>query len=204
MDIRELDRQAGAVLGEVVAQVHADQLWLPTPCPDWTLRGLLRHLVSENDGFAAAARDGSAPVQVWTGGRLEDDHVSAYRQSSERFAAAFEDEGALDEPMAVREFGTFPRRVAVSFHLLDNVVHGWDVARAIDAPYDPPAELVAAALKVARLVPTAAETRGPGAAFDQVVPVPEAASDLDTLLTLTGRTPAWTSPASQRMARGAG
>ena len=70
MDIRDLDRRAGAVLGEVVMQVRPEHLWFPTPCPDWTVRGLLRHLVSENEGFAAAALNGSAPVQAWNGGRL--------------------------------------------------------------------------------------------------------------------------------------
>ncbi|MFC0627957.1 TIGR03086 family metal-binding protein [Kribbella deserti] len=195
MDLRDLDHQAGAALGEVVSQVRPEQLWLPTPCPDWTLRGLIRHLVSENEGFAAAARDGSAPVQVWTGGRLGDDHVGAYRRSNAALAEAFEDEGALYEPMAVREFGTFPRQVALSFHLLDCIVHGWDVARAIDAPYDPPAELVGASLRIARQVPTDPATRGPGAAFDEVVEASGNPTDLETLLTLTGRTPTWTSPA---------
>ncbi|MGO4425582.1 maleylpyruvate isomerase N-terminal domain-containing protein, partial [Streptomyces sp. MCAF7] len=56
LDIQELDRRSLALLGDVVAQVKDDQLRLPTPCPDWTLHGLIRHLVSQNEGFAAAAR----------------------------------------------------------------------------------------------------------------------------------------------------
>ena len=146
MDIRDLDRRAGAVLGEVVMQVRPEHLWFPTPCPDWTVRGLLRHIVSENEGFAAAATDGSAPVQVWTGGRLGDNPAGAYRRSNVRVAEAFADGGALDRPMEVREFGTFPRRVALTFRQLDCVVHAWDLARAIDAPYDPPQDMVEMAL----------------------------------------------------------
>jgi uncharacterized protein (TIGR03086 family) len=194
MEIRDLDRRAGAVLGEVVGQVRPEQLWFPTPCPDWTVRGLVRHLVSENEGFAAAAIDGSAPVQTWTGGRLGDNPAGAYRRSNVRFADAFADGGALDRAMEVREFGTFPRRTALTFHLLDCIVHAWDLARAIDLPYDPPAELVEASLNLARRIPDTDATRGPGAAFERSVKVRDGASDLDVLLGLVGRSPEWISP----------
>ena len=138
MDIRDLDRRAGAVLGEVVMQVRPEQLWFPTPCPDWTVRGLLRHIVSENEGFAAAALNGSAPVQTWNGGRLGDNPAGAYRRSNVGVADAFADGGALDRLMEVREFGSFPRRIALTFHHLNCVIHAWDLARAIDVSYEPP------------------------------------------------------------------
>ena len=194
MDIRDLDRRAGAVLGEVIMQVRPEHLWFPTPCPDWTVRGLLRHIVSENEGFAAAAIDGSAPVQTWTGGRLGDNPAGAYRRSNVGVADAFADGGALDRPIEVREFGTFPRRVALTFHQLDCVVHAWDVARAIDVPYDPPDDMVEMALGLARRIPDTDDTRGPGLAFERSVKIPSGASDLSTLLALLGRNPDWRSP----------
>lgn len=194
MDVRDLDRRAGAVLGEIVMQVRPEQLWFPTPCPDWTLRGLLRHLVSENEGFAAAATHGSAPVQTWTGGRLGDNPAGAYRRSNVKVADAFADGGALDRLMEVREFGSYPRRIALTFHQLDCIVHAWDVARTIDIAYDPPAETVEAALELARRIPDTDATRGPGAAFERAVKVRGDASDLDQLLALCGRDPDWVSP----------
>ncbi|TWD79169.1 uncharacterized protein (TIGR03086 family) [Kribbella amoyensis] len=194
MDIRDLDRRAGAVLGEVVMQVRPEQLWYPTPCPDWTVRGLLRHLVSENEGFAAAATHGSAPVQTWTGGRLGDHPAGAYRRSNVKVADAFADGGALDRLMEVREFGSFPRRVALTFHQLDCVVHAWDLARAIDVPYEPPADLVGPALALARRIPDTEASRGPGAAFERGVKVSGEATDFEILLALLGRDPAWVSP----------
>src|SRR3954465_13538948 len=96
MDIRDLDRRAGAVLGEVVMQVRTEQLWFPTPCPDWTVRGLLRHVVSENEGLAAAALNGSASIHTWNGGRLADNPAGAYRRSNVRVADAFAHGGAPD------------------------------------------------------------------------------------------------------------
>jgi uncharacterized protein (TIGR03086 family) len=193
MDIRDLDRRAGAVLGDVVGQIRPEQLWFPTPCPDWTVRGLLRHIVSENEGFAAAAIDGSAPVQTWTGGRLGDHPAGAYRRSNVKLAAAFAG-GALDQPMEVREFGTFPRRTALTFHQADCVVHAWDLARAIDSRYNPPLDMVEMALSLARRIPDTDASRGPGAAFERGVKVPDDAPALHILLGLLGRNPNWISP----------
>jgi uncharacterized protein (TIGR03086 family) len=193
MDIRDLDRRAGAVLGEVVGQVRPEQLWFPTPCPDCTVRGLLRHIVSLNEGFAAAAIDGSAPVQTWTGGRLGDHPAGAYRRSNAKLADAFAS-GPLDQLMEVRELGAFPRLTALTFHQLDCVVHAWDLARAIDNPYDPPLDLVELALNVARRLPDTDASRGPGAPFERRVKVPDDAPPLDVLLGLLGRNPDWISP----------
>lgn len=193
MDVRDLDRRAGAVLGEVVMQVRPEHLSLPTPCPDWTVRGLLRHIVSENEGFAAAAINGSAPVQTWTGGRLGDNPAGAYRRSNVAVADAFADGGALDRLMEVREYGSFPRRIALTFHHLDCVVHAWDLARALDLPYSPPSDLVDAALDLARRIPDTDSARGPGAAFERSVKVSGTASPFDQLLGLLGRDPEWKS-----------
>jgi uncharacterized protein (TIGR03086 family) len=194
MDVRDLDRRAGAVLGEVVMQVRPAHLWFPTPCPDWTVRGLLRHVVSANQGFAQAAINGSAPSRAWSGGRLGDNPAGAYRRSNARVADAFADGGALDRLVEVREFGSFPRRIALTFHQLFCLVHAWDLARAIDVPYEPPADLVELALGVARRIPDTDAVRGPGAAFERSVKVPGDAADFDQLLGLLGRNPDWVSP----------
>ncbi|MPZ82088.1 MAG: hypothetical protein GEV28_17515 [Actinophytocola sp.] len=67
MDLRELDRRVLAVTTGIVGQVRVDQLDAPTPCTGWTLGDLLRHMVGNNNGFAAAAL-GEAPVAgVWDG-----------------------------------------------------------------------------------------------------------------------------------------
>ncbi|MGO4747503.1 TIGR03086 family metal-binding protein [Streptomyces sp. 2MCAF27] len=166
LDIQELDRRSLALLGDVVAQVKDDQLRLPTPCPDWTLHGLIRHLVSQNEGFAASAA-------------LVND--------------AFAQDGVLDRGFAlpeVRNGGAFPAPLAISFHFVDCVVHAWDVAATIGVPWEPGEELTAAALRVAEQVPD--QGRGPGAAFEQRVPSPADATPHHRLLGLLGRVPSWT------------
>ncbi|MFD9959067.1 maleylpyruvate isomerase N-terminal domain-containing protein [Amycolatopsis sp. NPDC058986] len=65
MHTRELDRRSLALLDKLVATMTPADLDLPTPCAGWTLADLLRHQVGENNGFAIAARHGSAPS--WEG-----------------------------------------------------------------------------------------------------------------------------------------
>ncbi|MCP3805133.1 TIGR03086 family metal-binding protein [Allokutzneria sp. A3M-2-11 16] len=191
MDIRELDRRALALTGEIIKHVRSDQLALPTPCPDWTLYGLLRHLVCQNEGFSAAARGQGGPLMTWRRGDLGDDPYGAYTASAEAVTAAFAEDGVLERPFTlpeVREDMTFPGRVAMSFHFVDFVAHAWDVATTIGVAWEPDDEMVAAGLRVAAKVP--ADDRGPGTGFGQVIGIPEGASPSHRLLALLGRRPA--------------
>ncbi|WP_264931190.1 TIGR03086 family metal-binding protein [Streptomyces sp. A012304] len=193
MDIRRLDRLALSLTGESVSRVKTDQWGLATPCPDWTLYGLVRHLVSQNEGFAASARGAGEPWAVWRDGDLGDDPAGAYERSADEVTAAFASDDVLERSFALPEVGegfAVPGRIAIGFHLLDYVVHAWDVAVTIGAPWEPDAELATAALRVAALVP--GEGRGAGAAFRRRIAVPDDAPPGDRLLALVGRDPSWT------------
>ncbi|MEV6762552.1 TIGR03086 family metal-binding protein [Streptomyces sp. NPDC051105] len=190
MDIRELDRRALATLGAVIARIDPDQLRLPTPCADWTLHGLLRHQVSENLGFAAAAAGVTGDLRAWDQGDLGGDPHQAYLDSADAMTRAFA-EDVLERPLQIREFGLFPGRVALGMHVLDCVVHGWDVARTIGVAYDPDADLVGHSLKVAALIPTAAPSDDrPRTPFAPAVEISAGAPALERLLGLVGRRPA--------------
>jgi uncharacterized protein (TIGR03086 family) len=189
MDIRELDRRAVDTLGAVIAQAEADRLHLPTPCADWTLYGLIRHQVSDNLGFAAAASGVTGDLGAWNRGELGDDPYAAYLDSAEQLAKAFADDAVLDRELEVREFGRFAGRVALSMHILDCVVHGWDAAQSIGVSYRPDADLVEHALVVAGFIPDGGDADRPGRAFAPVLKVPEDTPPLDRLLALVGRRP---------------
>ena len=83
---------------------------------------------------------------------------------------------------------------ARGFHLVDYVVHAWDVARAIDAPYAPDDDVADAALEVARAVPDGDNRRGPRSNFAPALIPAGGAGALDTALRLLGRDPGWTPP----------
>jgi uncharacterized protein (TIGR03086 family) len=190
-----LDAQAVRESARLVAQVTAADLARPTPCADWTLHGLLRHMIAQHYGFAAAAA-GDGDLARWRPRPLGEDPVADYRAAAECVLAAFAADGAVDREFPLPEITRapmFPGPQAVSFHFVDYVVHSWDVARALDlAPRFDPA-LLDAALTVARAVPGGQARLTPGAAF-----APEVAwsggSRLDQVVAVLGRSPGWRPP----------
>ncbi|MFJ1764162.1 TIGR03086 family metal-binding protein [Amycolatopsis sp. NPDC088138] len=183
MDFRELDRRTLPLLDKIVATATPDDLALPTPCEGWTLADLLRHQVSENHAFATAAREGSAPD--WHGGDLGADPYAAYRASVDDYLDAIADDAVLGRQIAVNTFGTFPGPVALQMHLVDTVAHGWDLARTLGLPYEPDAEAVHAAMRMAELIPD--EGREKNGSFAHSVDVPADESELDRFLARLGR-----------------
>lgn len=103
---------------------------------------------------------------------------------------AFADDAVLERSLQIREFGYFPGRMALSMHVTDCVVHGWDVAQSIGVPYGPDPELVEHALGVAIFIPTGEDpNERPRSAFAPIIKVAGDATPLDRLLGLVGRRP---------------
>jgi uncharacterized protein (TIGR03086 family) len=192
IDLREFDAVAVWASVELVSGVTAADLARPTPCAEWDLGALLAHMTVQHRGFAAAAAGHGADRAVWRPVPLGDDPVGAYAEAAEAVVAAFAPDDVLDRPFALPEFGTgqpFPGRLAVGFHLVDYVVHGWDVAAALGVGFSLPAEVLRATLPVARQVPDDERRLAPGAAFAPGRPIPAQAGALDEILRLLGRDP---------------
>jgi uncharacterized protein (TIGR03086 family) len=190
MDLRELDRRSLLVLDKIVATVTDADLGRPTPCTGWTLADLLRHQVSENHGFATAARNGSAPD--WDSGVLGDDPYRAYAASVDDYLDAFADDAVLTRKVTIGDIATVPGDFAVHMHLVDTIAHGWDLASTLDLPYEPDTEALHQALTMAARIP--ADARDERGTFAAVVDVPSDASDLDRFLGFLGRSPGWSRP----------
>jgi uncharacterized protein (TIGR03086 family) len=176
---------------DLVTRIAPADLTRATPCAGWDLGTLLAHMTAQHRGFAAAAQGGSS-LSIWQPVH-SDDPVASYLDAATELLAAFADPDILDRPFALPEIArapTFPGRVAIGFHLVDYVVHGWDVSRSRGVPYHPDPTAVAAALPVARAVPTGDTRLAPGAAFAPAVPLPPGAGPLDEILALLGRDPA--------------
>jgi uncharacterized protein (TIGR03086 family) len=191
--IMENDAAAVRATVAVVAKISADDLGRPTPCAEWDLGALLAHMAGQHYGFAAAAAGQGGDPAVWRPVQLGADFVRGYAAAADAVVDAFRVEGVLDRPFELPEISTerpFPGRVAIGFHLVDYVVHGWDVATAIGADWDLPDEVVAVALPLARAVPGGAARAVPGAAFAPALPVASAAAPMQEILSLLGRAPA--------------
>jgi len=196
-----LDAQAVRASLDLVTQATARDLTRPTPCADWTLHGLLRHMIAQHYGFAAASA-GDGDLARWQLRPLGADPVAAYRAAAERVLDAFAADGALDREFPLPEITRdlmFPARQAISFHLVDYVVHSWDVARTLGLPVHLDPALLEVALRVAKAVPGGDARVEPGAAFGPAVDwsgdsggsAGSGGSCLDQIVALLGRSPGW-------------
>jgi uncharacterized protein (TIGR03086 family) len=201
-DVRPYHRIAVLASVDVVDAVTPEQLRSPTPCAGWNLADLLAHMTVQHRGFAAAARGKGADPAVWQPATVVDavvaDPAGSYAAAAADVLEAFTTDGVLDAAFALPEFGpgaAFPGALAIGFHFVDYVVHGWDVARTIGSPFDLPADVLAAALPLALAVPDDGSFRtADSAAFNPAISSGPEASDLDRMLSYLGRSPAWTSP----------
>jgi uncharacterized protein (TIGR03086 family) len=210
-DLRPLHRRAVDASVDVVASVTVDDLAGPTPCSGWSLADLLAHMTVQHNGFAASARGNGADLEIWRPARVADvvatDPVGTYTAAATDLLDAFNAQGALDAVFALPEFGpdaTVPGAMAIGFHFVDYVVHGWDVARSIDVPFALPADVVRAVLPVALGVPDGDFRAADGSPFGRALRPADGASDLDRVLRHLGRSPAWTPSSVGKPAESAG
>lgn len=207
ISIQDLDRAAVLATVELVCRVTPADLERPTPCDGWTLAGLLAHMSVQHRGFAAAARGNGEDLAVWRVGPPAADPVADYLAAASEVILAFGDgagggtgdDGAGDGTVLGREFrlpeisasAAFPATQAIGFHLVDYVVHGWDVARSIGLEPHLDGPVLEAALRIARQVPDGEPRTRPGAAFRPSRPAPPDAPPLDRIVAALGRSPAW-------------
>jgi len=184
-----------------------DQLDVATPCAGWVLRDLLAHMIGQHYGFGAAARAAATATATGTATAtaaqpdaaafaprpVRADAVAEYRASVEFVLGAFATSGLRERTMYLAEIRggmTFPAPVAIGFHLIDYVVHSWDVARSLGVPVTFDDEVLATALQIARAVPEESKSGTPGAAFAPGIGTRSDAT-LDRIVAILGRDPDW-------------
>jgi uncharacterized protein (TIGR03086 family) len=166
--------------------VAAEHLGRPTPCADWDLLTLLRHMDDSLTAFTDAAEIGYVDLlPVRTGESAEDAALVVVERLKRRACAAL---GAW-----ARHPGT--GAVAVSDRLLRSdllaaigsleiAVHGWDVARACGVDRPLPAAL---ALELLDVVPVVVGEADRPRRFAEPVDVPVHARPSTRLLAALGR-----------------
>jgi uncharacterized protein (TIGR03086 family) len=187
-DLLVLHRGVVRTSMEIVSRVSADDLGRRTPCAEWTLADLLAHMTAQHHGFAAAARGTGGDLAAW---EVRPADPAGYAEAAEDVLAAFAEPEVPQRAFALPEFGaSFPAVRAVSFHLIDYVVHGWDVARSLGLGYRLAPEVAEPALRIAQAVPDGDTRLRPGAPFKPAVD--EDGSDpLRRILAALGRSPDW-------------
>lgn len=197
-NLRANHRIAVAASVDIVADVTLDDLASPTPCSGWDLGDLLTHMTVQHNGFAAAARGAGADLAVWDPATVADavraDPGGAYAAAAGDVLDAFTADGVLDATFALPEFGqdaAVPGSMAIGFHFVDYVVHGWDVARSLGVPFVLPAAVIEAVLPLALAVPDGELRDMANSPFGHAVSQGEGVSDLDRVLRHLGRSPDW-------------
>jgi uncharacterized protein (TIGR03086 family) len=200
-DIRPLHRIAVLASVDAVSLVTADDLALATPCVGWNLADLLAHMTVQHRGFAAAARGHGDDEAIWqtdtVAAAVAADPAGAYAAAAAEVLDAFAGADVLDASFALPELGpgaAFPGAMAIGFHHVDYVVHGWDVARTLGRSYELPDDVVAAAVPLAFVVPDGDFRAADGAVFGPVIETTGQSGDLDRILAHLGRSPQWKSP----------
>ena len=84
--------------------------------------------------------------------------------------------------------GSIPAPNAAQILTSDQLLHTWDLAKALGRPYQMDEDLAAATLEGLQRRYDPAQ-RGPGKGFAERVDVPENASTQDKLIALSGRVP---------------
>lgn len=198
-DLRPLHRIAVLASVDIVSTVTAADLSRPTPCAGWNLADLLTHMTVQHRGFAAAARGHGADEAVWQTGTVDQevavDPGGTYAAAAADVIDAFAGADVLESSFVLPELGadaSFPGEMAIGFHYIDYVVHGWDVARTLGRPYELPADVLAAAVPLALFVPDGDFRAIDNAPFGPAVPSADSTSDLDRILAHLGRSPRWT------------
>ncbi|MFD7654217.1 TIGR03086 family metal-binding protein [Actinosynnema sp. NPDC059797] len=189
MSREQLISRAVKTAVEVVDGIEPDQLGAPTPCSEYDVRGLVRHLLFWGPSLEGAARKENVPppaaaesdVDLVTEGWAAD--LTAQLQ---RTADAWGAPGAWAGTTHMGGPTELPAEVVGGMVLGEVVVHTWDLAQATGqvATWDDDVlEQVHQGL-----VPTAQMGRDLGV-YGPEVPVPADAPLIHRVLGLTGRTP---------------
>jgi uncharacterized protein (TIGR03086 family) len=177
---------------DVVGLVKDDQWELPTPCSEWDVRALVEHMILDNRGFGAAARGEAIDRSVWTDTSFGPDLRDEYTRSAALVVEAFKQPVAQFWLPRINHAITYPAAQAISFHLLDYMIHSWDVAVAIGHPIAFDEDLVTAVREIGdREVPNGPNRLRVGASFQPVLEPRAGESAFDRLLRTLGRSPHW-------------
>jgi len=173
----------------LIAAVGSGQARLPTPCPDWDVQALVRHLAGQDlRNFLAALRGETVDWQA-PAGDLGDDWAARFRDRAAPLREAWR-AADLDQEIAMPGGGRAPLRSRADQQITELTVHGWDLAIATGQIADLDPALAEHSLNWSRGM-LRAEHRGPGKAFGHEVPVPADAPPYERMAGWFGRDPGW-------------
>ena len=109
---------------QIIANVRPDQTGASTPCSEWDVKALIDHMIGGTMFFAATLA-GEEPGQPNGDGNPAD----IYRSGAEKVLEGAQKPGAMEKKYET-PFGEMSGGEFMFGAFMDNVVHGWDLAKA--------------------------------------------------------------------------
>ncbi|MFI5934779.1 TIGR03086 family metal-binding protein [Actinoplanes sp. NPDC051494] len=162
-------------VGLLISGIKPDQWDDPTPCPEWDVRALVRHLVLGN------VMDTSG---LLTRPPAHRELLAGFDETAVALLAAFRVPGVADRILEV-PFGRVSGLMALHLRLTELLVHGWDIARATGQETAFPDDVIEQELGfTARALASMPSPRRP---FAPAIASPATAPVLDQLVCSLGR-----------------
>jgi len=175
LDMLELYARASEWTNEKVARAITEP-GARTPCDEWDVRTLLNHMLDTQRYFLSNARGEEASLPAPTPPDvLTDDPVRDFARVRTEMIAAYGEPGVIEK--------TGPS-LGIAFS--DQLLHGWDLAKASGQDTTMPAGLAEASYEMIHGRLTDEQRKG---VFKAEIPAPDNASPQERLLAYTGRDP---------------
>lgn len=180
-EVSERYKRLSDLFAAKVAAVPADKWDNASPCEGWTTRGVVQHVVDTQGLFL-----GFVGKELGDIPSVDDDPVAAWD------AARSKIQRELDDPVSAKTeydgfVGTTTFENSVNqFLCVDQVIHGWDLARAAGLDDSIAAEDIA---YVEEQAATYGDAMRSPMVFGPEVEAPAGAGDQDRLLAFLGRRP---------------
>jgi uncharacterized protein (TIGR03086 family) len=189
-DLKPLLTEAAGAFTDLVRSIEPGQLAAPTPCAEYDVRALIKHLLYWGPWLEVAARKEPPPVVEGVEGEVDltgGDWAVALVRQVDTLLDAFAKPGAF-EGTTTMGGGELPASMIAEMVLTEWVLHGWDLARATARELRcTPAVASAVYSATAAMAPQGREMK----IFAAEVPVPSSSPALTRALALSGRTPTW-------------
>jgi uncharacterized protein (TIGR03086 family) len=174
-DLLDLYGQASEWAATKVAGA-ATSLDAETPCDEWDVRTLMNHMLDTQHYFVGAARgEDVSPPSPTPPDLISDDPVADFDRARAATLRTFGEPGVIEK--------TGP---SLGIAFADQLLHGWDLAKATAQDITMPAGLPEAAYGMIHGRFSDDERKG---VFKPEVEIPSSSSAQDTLLAYTGRNP---------------
>ena len=184
MDLDDLTAAQTAVAA-LFAGLGPDDWGLPTPCEDWDVAGVVRHLTMGERAFTTSL--GGEPYDLQAifaelSGVADEELPATYAATAAGLRDAF---AAAAEGPFPTGIGPMDAPAIAELRIIECLAHGWDVARATDARLEVDEAVaeraIAHSLALMERLPPDREP------FEPPLPVADDAPAIDRLAALLGR-----------------